>query len=110
MKYNILGKTGIKVSRAGFGVLALGKNHRALSCDEGAELLLYARERGINFFDTAQYYDTYRFLRPALDKICSTPSIDEDDIVISSKCLYTDAASMRDAIEEARKGFNYGNQ
>lgn len=106
MKKMILGNSGIEVSRIGFGVLPMGASQMDLTVEEGSDLIVYAAQKRITFYDTAQYYDTYRFLRPALDKIRSTPSIDEDDIVISSKCLYPDAASMRDAIEEARKALD----
>ena len=100
MKYNILGKTGIKVSRAGFGVLALGKNHRVLSCDEGAELLLYARERGINFFDTAQYYEQYPLIGEFL-KRAESRGFSREDMVICSKSLSSGREAMADAVDEA---------
>ena len=67
MKQTILGNTGIKVSRAGFGVLPMGPSQLALPVEEGAAVLRYALERGFNFVDTAQYYRTYPYIRRALD-------------------------------------------
>ena len=59
MKKNKLGSTNIYVSEIGFGVLTMGGSQLDLPIDEGAELIKYALSRGINFFDTAQYYETY---------------------------------------------------
>ena len=54
MKYNILGRTGIKVSELCFGILPMGPLQADMPADEGGELLLSAMEQGITFFDTAQ--------------------------------------------------------
>ena len=48
-----LGKTGIKISEIGFGVLPMGASQMDLSIEEGSELIKYALSRGISFFDTA---------------------------------------------------------
>ena len=89
-----LGKTGIEVSEIGFGVLPIGASQMDLPLDEGSELIKYALTRGMNFFDTAQYYDTYRYMRPAIDAYTN-------DIVISSKCLLPGYDDMKTAVEEA---------
>jgi len=67
MKKKPLGKTGIEVSEAGFGVLPMGPSQLALPVEEGAAVLRYALERGFNFVDTAQYYRTYPYIRKALE-------------------------------------------
>ncbi len=69
MKKNTLGKTGIEVSPVGMGTLTMGFSQKNLSLEDGAAVIYHAVTSGINFLDTAQYYDTYRYLRPALDKI-----------------------------------------
>lgn len=74
MKKNIsdkvqLGKTGIRVSPVGCGVLPMGSGQLALPVDEGAELVCYALSKGINFIDTAQYYKTYPYIRRALEML-----------------------------------------
>lgn len=99
MKYEILGKSNIKVSRVGMGVLPIGPNQRALPLDEGASIIRYALDRGISFLDTAQYYKTYPYIREALKGNCYEP-------VISSKSLCVDYSSMEAAIDEARKSLN----
>lgn len=96
MKNNLLGNTNIKVSRIGMGVLPIGPNQKHLPLDEGAKVIRYAIEQGINFLDTAQYYKTYNYIREALKGVRNQP-------VISSKSLCKDYKSMEEAIEEARK-------
>ena len=44
MKYNILGRTGIKVSELCFGILPMGPLQADMPADEGGELLLSAME------------------------------------------------------------------
>ncbi|MBQ4577892.1 MAG: aldo/keto reductase [Clostridia bacterium] len=95
MKQVLLGSTGIRVSRAGFGVLPMGPSQLALPVEEGAAVLRYGLERGINFIDTAQYYRTYPYIRQALE------GGDFPDAVICSKSLCADYAGMTEAIREA---------
>jgi len=91
-----LGKTGLLVSPIGFGVLTIGDNQLNLPLSEGAAIVRYGLERGINFLDTAQCYRTYPYIREALKGSNFEP-------VISSKSLVLSARDMSDAIEEARK-------
>ena len=97
MKQTILGNTGIKVSRAGFGVLPMGPSQLALPVEDGAAVLRYALERGFNFVDTAQYYRTYPYIRKALE------GGDFKDVVLCSKSLCNDYEGMMEAIAEARQ-------
>ena len=62
MKKNRLGNTDLYVSPVSFGVLTVGNTQLNLTVDEGAKLIKYAFSKGINFFDTAQYYETYPYL------------------------------------------------
>lgn len=96
MKQIFLGSTGIEVTPVGFGVLTIGSTQLNLSLEEGAEVLKYALERGINFLDTAQYYRTYPFIKKALKGTNYDP-------VIVSKCLDSGYDDMKFSIEEARK-------
>ncbi len=52
MEMTILGRTGLTVSRSGFGALPIQR----LSKQDAAALLRRAWEAGINFFDTARAY------------------------------------------------------
>lgn len=99
MKNNVLGNTGIEVSPIGMGVLTIGKTQLNLDTDKGAEVLRYALEKGINFLDTAQYYETYHFIREALKGTNYNP-------VIASKSLHPSYRDMEAAIEEARKALD----
>ena len=96
MKQTNLGNTGLTVSRAGFGVLPMGPSQLALPVKEGAAILRYALERGINFIDTAQYYRTYPYIRKALE------GGSFDHVIICSKSLCSDYEGMMEAIQEAR--------
>jgi predicted aldo/keto reductase-like oxidoreductase len=96
MKKIELGKTGLLVSPIGFGVLTIGENQLNLPISEGAAIVRYGLECGINFLDTAQYYRTYLYIREALKGSGFDP-------VISSKSLDLSANDMAIAIEEARK-------
>jgi len=99
MNTNQLGQTGLNVTEVGFGVLTVGKTQLNLPLDQGAELLRYALERGINFLDTAEYYETYPYIRKALHGTNFEP-------VIASKCLGHTYDEMKKAIEDARRELN----
>lgn len=96
MKKVKLGNTGLEVTRAGFGVLTVGATQLNLTIEQGADVLRYALERGINFLDTAQYYNTYPYIRKALEGTNFEP-------VICSKCLKQSYKDMTEAIEQARR-------
>lgn len=97
MKKTTLGRTGIEVSIVGFGVLPMGPSQLALPVEEGAAIIKYAYQKGINFIDTAQYYRAYPYIRKAME------SGDMDGLVICSKSLSADYDGMMEAIYEARK-------
>ena len=97
MKKNILGRTGLEVSVAGMGILPMGPSQLALPLEEGAAIIRYALERGINFIDTAQYYRTYPYIRMALE------GGDFEQTVLCSKSLCDDYAGMIEAIFEAQE-------
>lgn len=102
MKKQRLGTTELFVSEAGFGVLALGENHGAVPEEEGAELLLYGLDQGINFFDTAQYYNEYPLMRRFLD-LAKNSGYRREDVVICSKSLESTYEGMMAAADEALK-------
>ncbi len=61
-----LGSTDLAVTRLGFGSLPLGPLQANLPLAEGAALIRYALEQGINFIDTAAAYKNYAYIRQAL--------------------------------------------
>jgi len=84
-----LGRTGIKVSKLGFGT---GTAHPSGCCSQSlmdkkemAELLLYAFERGVNFWDTALQYGTHGHIREALRHVR------RQDVVIATKLVSSNA-------------------
>ena len=96
MEYRFLGKTGLKVSRLCFGTLTMAPMQQNLSPEEGARLLVHAREKGVNFLDTADLYDNYPHIRRAL---AVAP-----DYIISTKAYCYDEKTAREALERAYRG------
>lgn len=56
VEYRILGKTGLRVSKLGFGGSPLGGVFGPIDEAEGIRAVHTALDRGINFFDTSPYY------------------------------------------------------
>jgi hypothetical protein len=56
MKYTILGKSGLEVSRIAFGTWQLGGDWGATDTVAAMEAIRRAAENGVTFFDTAQGY------------------------------------------------------
>ncbi len=103
-----LGNTKIQVSRAGFGVLPVGPGQLTLPLDEGARIICYGVEKGINFFDTAQYYRTYPYIRRALEMMSEGGEFAElaplaQELVISSKSMAETYDEMMEAIAHAQQ-------
>lgn len=103
MKKKILGNTSLSVSIAGFGVLPMGPSQLALPVEEGAAIIRYAINHGINFLDTAQYYRTYPYIKEALKDFTKE---EKDSLIICSKSLCWDYEGMMEAILEAREELN----
>ena len=53
MIMNTLGKTGLQVSKIGFGCAPLGDEYGKLSDSEAIRSVHVAIDHGINFFDTS---------------------------------------------------------
>ncbi len=59
MIFNRLGRTGLKVSRIGLGMMSYGSNRFqswVLPSAEGERFVKLALDRGVNFFDTSDFY------------------------------------------------------
>jgi len=95
MKLYRLGKSEIMVTRVGMGVLTIGRGLLDLPLTEGAAVVRYALESGINFLDTAEFYETYPYIREALKHTDKQP-------VIASKSLVFSHDEMHAAVEEMR--------
>jgi 1-deoxyxylulose-5-phosphate synthase len=65
-----LGKTGIKLSRIGFGCgTNSGNMQRGLGHEKFNDLIRYAYDQGITYFDTADSYGTHTWVRDAIKGI-----------------------------------------
>lgn len=78
----------------------MGASQLNLPVSEGAKLIKYAYSKGINFFDTAQYYETYPYLREAFKDVDMSKE-NANRPVICTKSLCTTYQDMEYAIEEA---------
>ncbi|MCR5035286.1 MAG: aldo/keto reductase [Clostridia bacterium] len=99
MYKNRLGNTEIYVTPIGLGVLTIGNTQLDLPLREGAEIVRYAYDKGINLFDTAQYYETYPYIREAFKDIDLSPD-NPDRPIIASKSLDHSYEEMEAAIQE----------
>lgn len=97
MKYNYLGQTDIKVSKLCFGGLTVGPLQRNLSPKEGGKVIAHAFDRGVNFIDTAQMYDTYPHI------LEGTRHLQRSDYVIASKSYAYDRQGAEKAVYDALK-------
>lgn len=97
MEKRILGDTGIQVSELCFGSLTMTPFQANLSIKEGAGLIKYAYDRGINFLDTAEIYDNYQYIREALKHI------DRSKYIIATKTYAYTQDMARESLEYALK-------
>ncbi len=87
-----------EVSRLAIGSLTVSGMQRNLPPEEAAAVLAYAFDRGVNFVDTAQYYENYGLIRRALE-LCRDP----DSVVLSTKTYAWSKKLAEEAVEEARQ-------
>lgn len=99
MIYNEYGKTGLKVSAVGFGGMRFDekKSHK-----ENAQLLQYAYDRGINYFDTAPAYcsDTSEDIFGIAIKQMSSF---RDKFYVSTKGMPTEFDTAKKAVGAVKK-------
>ena len=60
MKYNEIGKTGMKVSELSFGASSLGGVFHSVKEERAIEAVFTAIETGMNFIDVSPYYGHYK--------------------------------------------------
>lgn len=100
MKTTKLGRSNIEVSRLCIGSLTVGPLQANLPLDEGARVIAHAFERGVNFTDTAQYYENYPYIKEAM-RLSG-----KYDVVISSKTYAYEHDDAIEAVEQARKALD----
>lgn len=91
MEYTRLGNTGLNVSRICFGCMWFGKPGNGgidvrFGEDEAREVIHYAWDQGINYFDTANYYSRGAS-EEVLGKVIREMGV-RDDAVIATKSYY----------------------
>ena len=93
MEYRVLGKTGLKISRLGFGGIPIQRIDA-----EGTKVLVHQlKDAGINFIDTARGYTvSEEYLGYALEGI-------RDQFVLATKSMSRDKESMAKDIEISLK-------
>jgi predicted aldo/keto reductase-like oxidoreductase len=95
MEYRTLGNTGIKVSRLCFGSLTIGPLQSNLNLEDGAKIIAYGIEHGINFIDAAVLYKTFPYVRRAIE------ITGRNDIVISTRSYDYTYEGMKKTVNEA---------
>lgn len=93
MEKRKLGATNLMVSRLCFGLLTLGPLQRSLPLAESEKVIGAALERGVNFFDTADLYNSYAYAAQAVRL--------QRDVVICTKSYDYDAAGVEKSLERA---------
>ena len=93
MEYRILGKTGLKISRMGFGGIPIQRIDA-----EGTKTLIHElKDAGVNFIDTARGYTvSEEYLGYALEGI-------RDDFIIATKSMSRTKEAMAADIEQSLK-------
>ena len=92
-----LGSTNIEVSRLCFGSLTMTPFQANLTEKEGAYLIEYAYDKGINFIDTAEIYENYNYIKAGLK------NIKREDYVIATKTYAYTEEMARDSLDLALK-------
>src|SRR5690348_146552 len=98
MEYTRLGKSGLKVSRIGLGMMSYGdRSERAWHLDESgaAPIVCRAAEAGVNFFDTADMYsngESEEITGRLLDRFFAR----RDDYVLATKVYFPTGAGAND--------------
>lgn len=92
-----LGNTNIEVSRLCFGSLTMTPFQAGLTVEEGAYLIEYAYDKGINFIDTAEIYENYQYIKTALR------GIKREDYHISTKTYAYTKEMAKNSLELALK-------
>lgn len=90
----MLGKSRILVSRLCFGALTVGPLQVNLALSQGAAVIRHALEAGVNFFDTAELYDTYPYIKEAIQGL-------DNQVVIATKSYAYTGEDMEESIKKA---------
>jgi aryl-alcohol dehydrogenase-like predicted oxidoreductase len=100
----ILGNSGLRVSRMGIGTGSNGWNHESdqtrLGFDKCVDLLRFAYDRGVTFWDAADQYGSHEHLGAAFK------TVDRSKVVISTKSNSVTAEHMKADLDRFRRELN----
>ncbi|MDI6600721.1 MAG: aldo/keto reductase [Thermoanaerobacteraceae bacterium] len=100
MIYNLLGNTGIRVSKVCFGSLSISPLQSNITKEKAVKVLSCAFDYGVNFIDTAEIYENYDVIAEFLK------SYRPADVVIATKCYAYTAEMAEKSLVEALKALN----
>ncbi len=106
MKYEKIGNTNIEVSKLCLGCMGFGDNSMykwAISFQETKNIIGYAIDKGINFFDTANQYSngtSEEYLGRSIKEL----GINRDKVVIASKVFFNEGGLSKQAINKEIDG------
>ncbi|MEI6680382.1 MAG: aldo/keto reductase [Mariniphaga sp.] len=98
-----LGKTGLTVSRVAMGTGSIGGNHQSNQTRLGLETFVkmahHAYDRGIHFYDTADSYGSYSFVREVFKEV------PRDKITLLGKMWTTNDPAKAEPVDKALDRF-----
>lgn len=98
-----LGRTGLKVSRLGFGTYDFGVPSLRVSPEEGGRILAASHRLGVNFWDTSDDYGTHPHVA------CALQQVPRKEVVVSTKTSartgHAAAASLERSLKELRTDY-----
>ncbi|HKM40111.1 MAG TPA: aldo/keto reductase, partial [bacterium] len=95
MNLRLLGKTGIKVTELCFGILPLGPLQKDIDQEAAVELLKGAIDAGVNFYDTAESYQTQPYLGRALT------AANRQQLIVATKSAAATYEDMQASVEKS---------
>ena len=96
MEYKKLGNTDLKVSSLCFGSLSISELQSNLPIEIGSEVIVTAMDLGVNFLDTAEFYNNYRYIGEAVKR-------SNKELIIASKSYAYTYEGMKVSVEKARR-------
>lgn len=100
MEYRKLGNSNIKISVVSMGTLTMSPMQKNMTRKEGGKLIEDAEAAGINFFDSAEIYDTYKHIGAA--NLKNKTMIGAKSYAVSYKEMET---SIAKALKETKRKY-----
>ncbi len=97
MEYSLLGRTGFKVSRLGFGATGIGDMYHSGTQKDADEAVAIALDAGINYFDASPSYGPEGL---AEERLGAALAGRRHDVVLASKCGRYDHGQVNAAVFE----------